>query len=86
MAGNPDRSATIVIAGKGLAYLPARFTIPRENGETLVREIPVEHWLAGNTKGDITVPRGSPVVRVELDAAHKFPDVQRDNDVWERKT
>ena len=83
---NPDGSATIVIEDRGRAYMPARVTISRDDGETLVREIPVEHWLAGNTRGEITVPRGAPVVRVALDAGHKFPDVQRDNDVWERKT
>jgi len=86
VTANPDGSATIVIEDKGSAYMPARVTITRQNGETLVREIPVEHWLAGDRTGEISVPRGAPVVRVELDAGHKFPDIQRTNDVWERKT
>jgi hypothetical protein len=85
VTANPDGSASIVIEDKGSAYMPARVTITRENGERLEREIPVEHWLAGNTRGEIAVPRGSPVVRVEIDARQKFPDIQRDNNVWERK-
>jgi Peptidase family M1 domain len=86
VTANPDGSATVVIADRGQAFMPARVTITRENGERLMREIGVDHWLAGNTQGEITVPRGSPVVRVEIDAAQKFPDVDRGNDVWERKT
>jgi len=35
-------------------------------------------WCAGR----IISTRG----RFELDAGHRFPDVQRANDVWERKT
>jgi len=79
----PDGSTTVVIEDKGWAYMPTRVTITRENGEQLVREIPVSYWLDGHRQGEISVPRGSPVVRVEIDAAHRYPDVQRDNDVWE---
>jgi hypothetical protein len=86
VTANADGSATIVIEDRGLAYMPARVTITRDDGERIEREIGVEHWLAGNTRGEIAVPRGSPVVRVELDPRHKFPDVERGNDVWERKT
>jgi hypothetical protein len=32
----------------------------------------------------VTVPSGSAVVRVEIDAAHAFPDVDRSNNVWGR--
>ncbi|MDH5197359.1 MAG: M1 family metallopeptidase [Gemmatimonadota bacterium] len=83
---NPDGSATIVIEDKGQAFMPARVTITRENGQQIEREIAVEHWLAGNTRGEIAVPRGSPVVRVEIDARRKFPDIERNNDTWELKT
>jgi hypothetical protein len=86
VTANPDGSATVVIEDRGMAYMPSRVTITRESGEKLMREIPVEYWLAGNRTGEIAVPRGSPVVRVELDAGHRFPDAQRNNDVWERKT
>jgi len=86
VTARPDGSATIVIADRGQAFMPARVTITRQNGERLIREIAVDHWLAGNTRGEITVPAGSPVVRVEIDARRKFPDVDRANDVWERKT
>lgn len=82
VTANPDGSATVVIEDRGWAYMPTRVTITRQSGEKLMREIPVTYWLDGNRRGEIAVPRGSPVVRVEIDAEHRFPDMQRDNDVW----
>jgi hypothetical protein len=64
--------------------MPARLTLTRENGETLTREVPVETWLRGARTATVTVPAGSPVVRVEIDAAHAFPDLNRENNVWTR--
>jgi len=82
---DPD-GTTIVIEDRGWAPMPARVTITRENGEVLEREVPVEVWLRGATSAEITVPPGSPVVRVEVDAQKAFPDIDRRNDVWERTT
>ena len=69
---------------------PARKTImlkkpsmTRENGELLDLEVPVETWLAGKTEAVLTVPSGSPVVRVEIDPEALFPDIDRDNNVWD---
>ncbi len=80
------QGTTIVIEDKGRAYMPARVTVTRDNGETLEREIPVEYWLEGNTRAEITVPVGPPVVKVEIDASGRFPDIDRDNNTWERRT
>ncbi len=74
---------TITIVDHGWAPMPARVTITRENGETLKREVPVETWLSGATQADISVPPGSPVVRVEIDPDNGFPDIDRRNNVWE---
>ncbi len=43
----------------------------------------METWLSGATQADITVPPGSPVVRVEIDPDQGFPDIDRRNNVWE---
>jgi aminopeptidase N len=77
---------TIVIEDKGLAPMPARVTITRENGEVLEREVPVDYWLEGNTSAEITLPTGSPVVKVEIDTSGRFPDIDRGNNTWERRT
>ncbi len=65
--------------------MPARVTITLEGGETLAREVPVDHWLSGATSAEITVPGGSIVVRVEIDAQGVFPDINRENNIWQRE-
>ncbi|MGD2154859.1 MAG: M1 family metallopeptidase, partial [Gemmatimonadales bacterium] len=74
----------IVIMDKGWIPMPVRLIITRADGQLLNREIPVEAWLAGATTAAITVPPGAPVSRVEIDASHAFPDIDRDNNVWVR--
>jgi hypothetical protein len=77
--------ATIVIEDRGLAPMPARVTVTRENGETQTVEVPVETWLEGRRTATITLPAAaSPVIRVEIDARNEFPDVDRENNVWAR--
>ncbi len=79
-----EGGATIVIEDRGLVPMPARVTITLDNGDTVVREVRVETWLAGNTTAELTVAAEAPVVRVEIDAEGAFPDVDRSNNVWER--
>lgn len=76
---------TILVEDLGRAPMPARLTITTEKGETLTAEIPVEHWLRGKTTAEIRVPASSQVIKVQLDADQVFPDVNRANDVWERR-
>ena len=77
--------ATIVIEDRGLAPMPARVTVTRENGETQRVEVPVETWLEGRRTASLTLPRAaSPVIRVEIDAENAFPDIDRGNNVWTR--
>jgi hypothetical protein len=61
--------------------MPARLTITFA-GEALEREVPVETWLAGARTATVTLPPGQTVERVEIDVAHAFPDVDRENNVW----
>jgi hypothetical protein len=65
--------------------MPARIRIETTDGVTLSRRIPVAHWLMGETSAQI---RGSAsageVIRVEIDPFDGIPDVDLDNNVWER--
>jgi hypothetical protein len=42
----------------------------------------VATWLSGVRTATVTVPRRQTVTKVEIDAAHGFPDVDRANNVW----
>jgi len=75
---------TIVIEDRGWAPMPARVTVTRRNGEILNREVPVDTWLSGKTVAELRIPPGSPVVRVEIDAAYLFPDIDHENNTWEQ--
>jgi len=72
---------TIVIEDRGLAPMPVRLTITHADGSTEQREIPVDVWLTGATRTEITVT-GAPVTAVEIDAKGEFPDANRGNNKW----
>jgi hypothetical protein len=76
---------TITVADLGLAPMPARLTITLADGQILKGEIPVERWLEGARRADYVAKTASPVVKVEIDAERVFPDVNRDNNVWEKQ-
>jgi hypothetical protein len=74
---------TVVIEDLGLALFPAKVRIRTADGQTIEREVPVEHWLAGNRTYSIDVGQQG-VTRVEIDPAGYAPDVDRANNLWPR--
>ena len=74
---------TITVEDRGQVPMPTVLTITRQNGEKVTREIAVDTWFSA-TSATVTVPDGSPIVRVEIDAQRAFPDVNRSNNVWGR--
>ncbi len=77
--------ATIVVEDRGLVPMPVRLTVTLENGTVLEREIAAEAWLRGETRVELSIPGQSPVTRVVIDEAEEFPDIDRSNNVWERR-
>ncbi len=73
---------TIVVEDLGRVPMPARLTLTLVNGDTVRAEIPVERWLTGARRADITVRTSAAVVRVEIDAEQVFPDADRGNNLW----
>lgn len=74
---------TVTIEDRGLAPFPAQVRIRTAEGQTIEHEIPVDHWLAGNTSYVIDVGRAR-VTRVEIDPAGYAPDIDRSNNLWPR--
>lgn len=74
----------ILVEDRGQVPMPVRLAITMEDGRIIREEIPVNDWLTGARSVSITVPTSSPVSRVEIDPERYFPDIDRDNNVWER--
>jgi hypothetical protein len=81
----PEAGGTrVTVEDRGTAPMPARLVATREDGTTVRAEVPVETWLSGARRGSVTLPAGSPVVKVEIDPEMYFPDVDRSNNRWTR--
>jgi hypothetical protein len=80
-AGN---EVEITVDDRGLAPMPVRLVITRENGAVERREMPVEPWLAGARRQSIRIAGSPAVVSVEIDPEGRFPYVNRDSLRWRR--
>jgi hypothetical protein len=76
----------IVVEDLGNVPMPARLAITLDSGEVLRREIAVETWLSGARTAELMIPSGSAVTQVEIDPEHFFPDADRGNNGWRRRT
>ena len=74
---------TITIEDLGNVPMPVHLQLTLEDGSTTEETVEADHWLAGHRKKQITVTTDSPVVRAEIDPENKFPDADRNNNVWE---
>jgi hypothetical protein len=79
----PD-STTIALENRGDAPMPVPLSIRRADGTTTRRTVPVDVWLDGDSRHQITVPADPPVVRVRIDPEGHFPDLDRSNQDWRR--
>jgi aminopeptidase N len=76
----------IVVEDRGNVPMPVRLAITLESGEVLRREIAVETWLSGARTAELMIPSGSGVTQVEIDPEQFFPDADRRNNGWRRRT
>jgi hypothetical protein len=74
----------VAVRQVGAAPAPAIVVGHTASGGTVTGTVPVGTWLAGATAGSVTLTSSEPIVRVELDPASLFPDVDDSNDVWQR--
>ncbi len=73
----------ITVVDEGTAPMPVRLTVTLNDNRTVTHTVPVDVWLQGRTSTTTTVEVGDATVqRVEIDAEHDFPDVERSNNVW----
>jgi hypothetical protein len=77
-------TVVITVEDQGAAPLPVPVTITLASGETREVVLPVEPWLEGRIRQQTTVELPGTVQKVEIDAAQRYPDVDRTDNVWTR--
>lgn len=75
----------VIVEDQGDAPMPVPLVITTGGGETRRVDLPVEPWLEGRVRQLATIELTTPVTRIEIDADHRFPDVDRTDNVWERR-
>ncbi len=78
-------STAITIEDRGLAPMPVPLAITRADGSVQHVDVPVDVWLTGARQHVVTVAGKPDVVKVVIDPDGLYPDIDRDNQVWERK-
>lgn len=79
----PGGGAIVTISDRSAAVFPTNVRVRTTNGMDFVHEIPVEHWLAGNTTYEIDIAATAGTVRrVEIDPEGNAPDIDRANNIW----
>ncbi|MES2125165.1 MAG: M1 family metallopeptidase [Gemmatimonadota bacterium] len=79
-------STVITVEDHGMAPMPVRLRVTHADGSVQNIELPVTVWLGGSRRATASVAAKSAVTRVEIDAAGDFPDIDRSNQVWPRKS
>lgn len=79
-----DGTTIIEISDEGNIPMPVLLTITLENGDVIEEKSEVEAWLNGSRTQHIQIQTGSQVVHVEIDGNHELPDINRNNNIWER--
>jgi hypothetical protein len=77
-------STTITVDDRGLATMPVRLAVTRSDGSVQHVELPVERWLGGARRATVRVAASPAVTKVEIDPDALFPDVNRQNQLWEK--
>jgi hypothetical protein len=82
--GAQTGTVRVTVRDRGDNPMPTPITATTATGHTVSTVIPVETWLAGARTATVTLQAPGPVVRIEIDPEHVFPDVNRADNVWTR--
>jgi hypothetical protein len=74
----------VAIVNRGTMVLPAELRVTYDDHRTETVRLPVEMWNLG-PRFTYRLPAGRRVQRLEVDPRHVLPDVDRSNNVWERR-
>jgi hypothetical protein len=80
-----DDAIVVHIHNDAGLVMPTLVDVELADGRTIHQRLPVEIWAKGDDYDLYLDRQGSDVARVELDAGHHLPDVDRSNNVWRAK-
>ena len=75
----------ITIEDRGMAPMPVMLAVTRSDGSVQHINIPVDVWLGGARSYVERVASSPAVVRVEIDPDGLFPDIDRANQIWNKR-
>lgn len=78
---DPAKGAKITLKNMRQMPMPVLVSVTTESGSIEHYKLPVEVWMKDETY-TFTAPVSEKVTKVVLDADHKLPDVNRDNNSW----
>jgi aminopeptidase N len=79
-----EGQTTVVLANRGSMVMPAELRLTYEDGSMETVRLPVEMWNLGS-RFAYRVPSPKHLRRAEVDPRHVLPDLDRSNNVWERR-
>ena len=79
-----DDSLEVGIEDRGKAPMPVHLVVTRAEGPADSLDVPVDVWLGGAKRTTVRIAKTPTVKSIEIDPAHDFPDVDRDNQRWPR--
>lgn len=77
-----ENGTRIIIEDRGQVPMPAIVEITMADGSTVTRTIPVERWLKGATRAEVTVE--GEATKVVIDPGINYPDNNRTNNNWQK--
>jgi hypothetical protein len=77
-------SLEVGIENRGKAPMPVHLVVTRADGKSDSLTVPVDVWLGGAKRTTVRIAKTPTVRSIEIDPAHEFPDVNRDNQRWPR--
>lgn len=78
---NPQKGALITLKNMDKMVMPVLVKVTTADGQSNDYKLPVEVWQKDETY-TFHAPTDSKVSKVELDADHRLPDINRDNNSW----
>lgn len=77
-------SVTIEILDLGDIPMPVKLLLILDDESEIEEELPVGHWLQGKRSNSVTIETGQPVREIIIDPEFHFPDIDRENNFWEK--